>query len=354
MSKAQNYDIQLGQHWVGLSHPPLIIAELSGNHDQSLDKALAMIDAAAEAGAQAVKLQTYTADTMTLDIDTGEFYIDDKNSLWHGTTLYKLYQIAYTPWEWHQAIFERAKSHGMLAFSTPFDLTAVEFLESLDVPCYKIASFENIDHPLLAAVAKTGKPVIMSTGMASQSELAESVEVLRANGCKDLILLKCTSNYPARPVDANLLTIPHLAQLFQCQAGLSDHTTGIGVSVAAVALGATVIEKHFVLDRSEGGVDAEFSLEPAELKQLVEETAKAKVALGQVNYGCTEKEIASRKHRRSLYIAADLKAGDVLTAENLRAIRPGLGLPPKYLPMLLGKTVTKDVARGTAMRWDLV
>lgn len=354
MSKAPFQDIQLGQHKVGPSHPPLIIAELSGNHDQSLDKALAMIDAAAAAGAQAIKLQTYTADTMTLDIDTGEFYIEDKNSLWQGTSLYKLYQIAYTPWDWHKALFERAKSHGMLAFSTPFDSTSVEFLESLDVPCYKIASFENIDHPLLIAVAKTGKPVIMSTGMASQSELAESVEVLRANGCKELILLKCTSNYPARPVDANLLTIPHLAQLFQCQTGLSDHTTGIGVSVAAVALGATVVEKHFVLDRSEGGVDAEFSLEPHELKQLVEETAKAKVALGQVNYGCTEKEIASRKHRRSLYIAADLKAGDTLTTENLRAIRPGLGLPPKYLSMLLGKAVTKDVARGTAMNWDLV
>lgn len=346
--------IKLGQHAIGAKHPPFIIAELSGNHDQSLDKALAMVDAAAKCGANAIKIQTYTADTMTLDIDTGEFYIEDKNSLWHGTSLYKLYQIAYTPWEWHEAIFARAKELGMLAFSTPFDLTAVTFLESLDVPCYKIASFENSDHPLLAAVAKTGKPVIMSTGMASQSELAESVEVLRANGCKELILLKCTSNYPARPVDANLLTIPHLAQLFQCQTGLSDHTTGIGVAIAAVALGATVIEKHFVLDRNDGGVDAEFSLEPHELKQLVAETAKAKDALGQVYYGCTDKEIASRKHRRSLYVAADLKAGDVLTTENLRAIRPGLGLSPKYLEMLLGKAVTKDVPRGTAMSWNLV
>ena len=346
--------IQLGNVQVGAAHRPLIIAELSGNHDQSLAKALAMVDAAAAAGAQAIKLQTYTADTMTLDIDSGEFFIDNPDSLWAGTSLYKLYQIAHTPWDWHQAIFERAQSHGMLAFSTPFDLTAVDFLESLNVPCYKIASFENTDHALLAAVAKTGKPVIMSTGMASIAELADAVDILKRHGCNELILLKCTSNYPARPVDANLLTIPHLAQLFDCQAGLSDHTTGIGVSIAAVALGATVIEKHFVLDRSEGGVDAEFSLEPNELKQLVEETAKAKVALGQVNYGCTEKEIASRKHRRSLYIAADLKAGDVLTTENLRAIRPGLGLPPKYLSMLLGKTVTKDVARGTAMSWDLV
>lgn len=354
MTKTTIADIRLGQHWVGPGQPPLIIAELSGNHDQSLDKALAMVDAAAKAGAQAIKLQTYTADTMTLDIAEGEFYIDDQESLWHGNSLYQLYQKAFTPWAWHQAIFARAKTHGMLAFSTPFDLTAVDFLESLDVPCYKIASFENIDHALLAAVASTGKPVIMSTGMASQAELAESVEVLRSHGCDELILLKCTSNYPARPLDANLVTIPHLAQLFNCQTGLSDHTLGIGVAVAAVALGATVIEKHFVLDRAEGGVDAEFSLEPTELAQLVIETARAQIALGQVNYGCTAKEIASRRHRRSLYIAADLVAGDVLTVHNLRAVRPGLGLAPKYLPLLLGKPVKQDVARGTAMRWDLV
>lgn len=346
--------IQLGNVQVGAAHRPLIIAELSGNHDQSLDKALAMVDAAAAAGAQAIKLQTYTADTMTLDIDSGEFFIDNPDSLWAGTSLYKLYQIAHTPWDWHQAIFERAQSHGMLAFSTPFDLTAVDFLESLNVPCYKIASFENTDHALLAAVAKTGKPVIMSTGMASIAELADAVDVLKRHGCNELILLKCTSNYPARPVDANLLTIPHLAQLFDCQAGLSDHTTGIGVSIAAVALGATVIEKHFVLDRSEGGVDAEFSLEPFEMKQLVEETERAWTALGQVHYGVTDKEIASRKHRRSLYISADLAAGTVLTTENLRAIRPGLGLAPKYLELVLGRQVKADVQRGTALSWDLL
>ena len=346
--------IQLGHLQIGHQHPPLIIAELSGNHDQSLDKALAMVDAAAAAGAQAIKLQTYTADTMTLDIDSGEFFIDNPESLWAGTSLYKLYQIAHTPWAWHQAIFERANSLGMLAFSTPFDLSAVEFLESLDVPCYKIASFENTDHALLAAVAKTGKPVIMSTGMASIAELADAVDVLKSHGCNQLILLKCTSNYPARPVDANLLTIPHLAQLFDCQAGLSDHTTGIGVSIAAVALGATVIEKHFVLDRNEGGVDAEFSLEPTEMQQLVEETARAWTALGKVHYGVTDKEIASRKHRRSLYISADLPAGTVLTAENLRAIRPGLGLAPKYLKLVLGRQVKADVKRGTALSWDLL
>lgn len=352
MSKAPFQDIQLGQHTVGPSHPPLIIAELSGNHDQSLEKALAMIDAAAAAGAQAVKLQTYTADTMTLDIDTGEFYIEDKNSLWHGTTLYKLYQIAYTPWDWHKAIFERAKSHGMLAFSTPFDLTAVDFLESLDVPCYKIASFENSDHALLAAVAKTGKPVIMSTGMATQTELSESVAVLRANGCQQLILLKCTSHYPADPVDANLATIPHMATLFDCQVGLSDHTAGIGVAVASVVLGATVIEKHFVLDRAEGGVDAEFSLEPEEFSALVKECKRTAVALGKVTYGGTEKEQASRKFRRSLYIAEDMQAGDMFTLQNLRSIRPGLGLEPKYLPMLLGKPIKKSATKGTAMSWE--
>ncbi|MBU1437682.1 MAG: pseudaminic acid synthase [Gammaproteobacteria bacterium] len=346
--------IQLGNVQVGAGHQPLIIAELSGNHDQSLDKALAMVDAAAAAGAQAIKLQTYTADTMTLDIDSGEFFIDNPDSLWAGTSLYKLYQIAHTPWDWHQAIFERAKSLGMLAFSTPFDLTAVDFLESLNVPCYKIASFENTDHALLEAVAKTGKPVIMSTGMASTAELADAVDVLKRHGCDQLILLKCTSNYPARPVDANLLTIPHLAQLFDCQAGLSDHTTGIGVSIAAVALGATVIEKHFVLDRSEGGVDAEFSLEPLELKQLVEETERAWTALGRVHYGVTDKEVASRKHRRSLYISADLPAGTVLSNENLRAIRPGLGLAPKYLSLVLGRQVKADVKRGTALSWDLL
>lgn len=347
-------EIKIGNRLVSPLHTPFIIAEMSGNHGQSLDKAMALVDAAAAAGAHALKLQTYTPDTITLDVHEREFFIADKNSLWQGNSLYNLYKVAMTPWEWHKPIFDYANSKGMLAFSSPFDLTAVEFLETLNVPCYKIASFENIDHGLLAAVAKTGKPVIMSTGMATQAELAESVEVLRDNGCKDLILLKCTSNYPARPIDANLRTVPHLAQLFNCQVGLSDHTPGVGVSVAAVALGATVIEKHFVLDRNGGEVDAEFSLEPHELKMLVEETARAHDALGSVYYGCTEKEIASRVHRRSLYIAKDMRAGEVLTQDNLCSVRPGLGLAPKYLPVLLGRTLTKDVVRGTAMSWDLV
>lgn len=347
-------DINIGNRLIGPAHKPFIIAEMSGNHGQSLQKAKALIDAAAAAGADALKLQTYTPDTITLDVHENEFFIADANSLWQGNSLYNLYKEAMTPWEWHEELFAYANSKGMLAFSSPFDLTAVDFLESLNVPCYKIASFENIDHALLAAVAKTGKPVIMSTGMATQAELAESVEVLRANGCKELVLLKCTSNYPARPVDANLLTIPHLAQLFNCQVGLSDHTPGVGVAVAAVALGATVIEKHFVLDRNGGEVDAEFSLEPDELALLVTETARAKDALGSVHYGCTAKEIASRVHRRSLYIAADLPAGAKLTADNLRSVRPGLGLAPKYLSHVLGKTLKVAVKKGTPMSWELI
>lgn len=344
--------IKLGQHLVGPGEKPFIIAELSGNHDQSLDKALAMVDAAATCGAAAIKIQTYTADSMTLNLNSGNFVIQDADNLWHGQSLYQLYQKAMTPWQWHQAIFERAQQHGMLAFSTPFDQAAVDFLEQLQVPCYKIASFENSDHALLAAVAKTGKPVIMSSGMATQTELAESVEVLRSNGCHELILLKCTSHYPADPIDANLATIPHLAALFGCQVGLSDHTAGIGVAVASVVLGATVIEKHFVLDRGEGGVDAEFSLEPAEFSALVQECNRAAVALGQVTYGGTEKEQASRKYRRSLYIAEDMQAGDVFNATNLRSVRPGLGLEPKYLPMLLGKPIKKAATKGTAMSWE--
>ena len=333
---------------------PFIIAEMSGNHGQSLEKAYALIDAAADAGAHAIKLQTYKPDTITLDCHEDEFFIEDTKSLWKGNSLYNLYKEAMTPWEWHEPLFDYAKTKGLLAFSTPFDLTAVDFLETLNPPCYKVASFENTDHAILAAVAKTGKPIIMSTGMASQAEIAESVDVLRDNGCQDLILLKCTSNYPADPVDANLKTIPHLQALFDCQVGLSDHTLGIGVAVAATAMGATVIEKHFVLDRNGGEVDAEFSLEPHELKLLVDESARAAVAIGKVNYGATEREKASLVHRRSLYIAQDLKAGDVLDKDNLRSVRPGLGLAPKYLPLLLGKRIKCDALKGTPMSWELL
>ena len=347
-------NIKIDRFNVGEGLPPFIIAELSGNHNHDLNLALQMVDAAADAGVHALKLQTYTADTMTINVSKEEFFIDDENSLWHGSSLYELYQKAYTPWGWHHAIFERVKTRGMTAFSTPFDSTAVDFLETLDVPCYKIASFENTDHSLLAKVAQTGKPVIVSTGMASLVEIAEAVEVLENNGCSEYILLKCTSQHPADPINANLATIEHMKQMFNCQVGLSDHTTGIGVAVAATALGATVIEKHFVIDRNAGGVDAAFSLEPSEFMALVDETKRAAIAVGGVNYGCTSSELNSRVHRRSLYVCEDLVAGDVLTESNLRAIRPGLGLAVKHMPTLLGKPVTKAVNKGTPMSWDLV
>ncbi|RXT04459.1 pseudaminic acid synthase [Ammoniphilus sp. CFH 90114] len=347
-------EINIAGKIIGSGHRPFIIAEMSGNHNQSLERALAIVEAAAKAGAHALKLQTYTADTMTLDISLGEFYIDDEDSLWKEHSLYELYQQAYTPWEWHKPIFNRCKELGLIAFSTPFDETAVDFLESLDVPCYKIASFENVDLPLIRKVASTGKPVIISTGMATVAELDEMVRTVRDAGCNQLVLLKCTSTYPASPEDSNILTIPHLRELFGCQVGLSDHTMGVGVAVASVALGATVIEKHFTLARSEGGVDAAFSMEPLEMEALVVETERAFQSLGRVSYGPGEKEKPSLKHRRSLYVAKDMKAGEVFTKENLRSIRPGLGLPPKYYDRLLGRKVSRDVSKGTPVTWELV
>ena len=339
---------------IGKNSPPFVIAEMSGNHNQSLERALEIVEAAAKTGAHALKIQTYTPDTMTLDLDEREFHISDPKSLWAGTSLYKLYGQAYTPWEWHEAIFKRAKELGIIAFSTPFDATSVDFLESLDVPCYKIASFENTDLPLIRKVAATGKPMIISTGMASIAELDDTVRAARQAGCKDLVLLKCTSTYPATADNTNILTIPHLRELFGCEVGLSDHTMGVGVSVASVALGATVIEKHFTLNRADGGVDSSFSMEPAEMAQLVVETERAWQSLGQVSYGATPAEAKSLMFRRSLYIVKDLQAGEKLTADNVRAIRPGLGLPTKYLEQVLGKTLTKAVAKGTALRWDLM
>ncbi len=346
--------IKILSNTIDLDSPPLIIAEMSGNHNQSLARAIEIVEAVANSGAHALKLQTYTADTMTLDIDKGEFLINDPNSLWYGNSLYKLYQQAYTPWDWHETIMDRARELGLVCFSTPFDETAVDFLESLDVPCYKIASFENTDIPLIQRVAATGKPLIISTGMATIAELDESVQAARAAGCNELILLKCTSNYPASPEDSNLRTIPHMRELFGCELGLSDHTSGIGAAIAAVALGATVIEKHFTLRRADGGVDSVFSLEPDEMRCLVVETERAWQALGHVSYGQTDSEKDSLIFRRSLYITLDMKAGDVLTRENLRAIRPGHGLAPKYLEMLLGKRVVVDVRKGTPMRWDML
>ena len=339
---------------ISRSHPPFVIAEMSGNHNQSLERALEIVEAAAKSGAHALKIQTYTPDTITLDLDEREFHISDPKSLWAGTSLYKLYAEAYTPWEWHKPIFERARELGIIAFSTPFDDTAVDFLEGLGVPCYKIASFENTDLPLIRRVAATGKPLIISTGMATVAELDETVRAAREAGCKDLILLKCTSTYPATAANTNILTIPHLRELFGCEVGLSDHTMGVGVSVASVALGAAVIEKHFTLTRADGGVDSTFSMEPTEMTQLVVETERAWQALGQVSYGPTEAEKNSIQFRRSLYVVQDLKAGDVLTHENVRAIRPGLGLPTKYLEHVLGKTVRRDVKRGTALGWGVI
>ena len=345
---------KVGNRVIGRSSPPLIIAEMSGNHNQSLERALAIVTAAAESGAHAVKLQTYTPDTMTIDLDEREFHISDRNSLWAGTSLYKLYGEAYTPWEWHKPIMDLARELGIFAFSTPFDESAVDFLDSLNVPCYKIASFENTDLPLIQRVARTGKLIIIATGMATAGDLDETVRTARAAGCNDLILLKCTSTYPATAENSNILSIPHMREMFDCEIGLSDHTMGVGVSVAAVAHGATVIEKHFTLSRSDGGVDSAFSMEPAELTQLVVETQRAWQSLGQVSYGPTKAEFSSLQYRRSLYVVQNLKAGDVLTQENLRAIRPGLGLPPKYLEVVLGRALNQDVVRGTALNWGLI
>lgn len=339
---------------IGPNTPPFIIAEMSGNHNRSLEHALSIVDAAAKAGAHAIKLQTYTADTMTLDIKEREFFISEPSSLWKGSSLYSLYEQAHTPWDWHEPIFRRARERGLIAFSTPFDSTAVDFLQRLNVPCFKIASFENTDLPLIRLVANTGKPLIISTGMATVAELDESVRAARDAGCKDLILLKCTSTYPATPENTNILTIPHMRTLFRCEVGLSDHTMGVGVSVSSVALGATVIEKHFTLRRADGGVDSSFSMEPAEMEQLVMETRRAWQAVGQVHYGPTKAEKQSIQFRRSLYVVKDLQAGDLITRENVRAIRPGFGLPTKYLEDVIGKHMTRDVKRGTALSWDLV
>jgi len=347
-------DLIINDYKIGLKNHPFIIAEMSGNHNQSLDRALEIVNAAASTGAHALKLQTYTADTITLDVKEGEFFIDDKDNLWKGRSLYELFMEAYTPWEWHKPIMKRAKELGMLCFSSPFDETAVDFLEELDMPAYKIASSEIIHLPLVKKVAAIGKPIIISTGMASVSEIDEVVRTVRAVGCEQFVLLKCTSTYPALPENSNVLTIPHMRELFGCEVGLSDHTMGVGAAVAAVAHGATVIEKHFTLRRSDGGLDSAFSLEPEEMKQLVIETERAWQSLGKVTYGPTESEKGSLAFRRSLYIAEDMKMGDVLNEQNLRIVRPGLGLPPKYYEVLLGRKVAKAVNKGTAVSWEIV
>jgi pseudaminic acid synthase len=342
-------EIKIGNYTISPAHKPFIIAEMSGNHNQSLERAMKIVDAAANAGVQALKLQTYTPDTMTIP---GVFTIEDANSLWNGRELYDLYKEAFTPWEWHKPLFEYATSKGLMIFSTPFDETAVDFLEELNVPFYKIASFENTDLPLLKKVASTGKPVIMSTGIAKVAELEEAVYVLRTHGCQDLILLKCTSTYPASPENTNLLTIPHMASLFNCHVGLSDHTMGIGAAVASVALGARVIEKHFTLRRADGGVDSTFSMEPEEMKFLVTEAERAFLALGKVQYGIQEAEKKSTIFKRSVYAVKDIHPGDQFTKDNIRVIRPGFGMPPRYYEQILGKSSHQFIKAGTPLSWD--
>ncbi|MGN6869650.1 MAG: pseudaminic acid synthase [Solirubrobacteraceae bacterium] len=346
--------MKIGRHPIGAGNPPLIVAELSANHNGLLDRALAVVDAVAQAGAHVLKLQTYTADTMTLDVDRPEFRIGGEGTLWDGRSLYDLYREGSTPWEWHAPIAARCRERGLDWFSSPFDPSAVEFLQELEPAAYKIASFEIVDLPLIRAVAATGRPVVISTGMATLDEIDSAVRAAREAGCEDLVLLQCTSTYPASASNSNLATIPHLRQTFDCPVGLSDHTLGIGVPIAAVGLGAVLIEKHVTLDRSDGGVDAAFSLEPPELRELVDESQRAWEAVGEVTYGPLPAERASLLFRRSLYVTADLRAGDKLTAENLRSIRPSNGLAPSHLDDLLGRRVTRDVPRGTPASWDLL
>jgi len=344
--------IQIAGRSIGAHYPPFVIAEMSGNHNQSLDRAFEIVDAAAAAGAHAIKLQTYTADTMTLDRRGGSFEINDPDSLWAGKNLHQLYKLAYTPWDWHKPIMQRAAELGLICFSSPFDETAVDFLEKLNVPAYKIASFENNYLPLIAKAASTGKPLIISTGMATLGELEQAVSTARNSGCNQIILLKCTSTYPASPDNTNILTIPHMKQLFKVEVGLSDHTSGVGVSVAPVALGASVIEKHFTLARADGGVDSEFSLEPHELSSLVVETNRAWQSLGSIAYGPSKAEEKSRVFRRSIYICKDIAEGELFDESNIRIIRPGDGAPPYLYPELLGKTARRNYSAGTPLSFE--
>ncbi|MBA3722721.1 MAG: pseudaminic acid synthase [Parachlamydiaceae bacterium] len=346
-------DITIGSFKIGPDHPPFIVAELSGNHHQSLDRAIQLVDIAKEAGVHALKLQTYTADTITLDVKGAEFLITDKDSLWKGRNLYELYQEAHTPWEWHYPIFQRCKELGMLVFSSPFDETSVDFLEELDVPCYKIASPEIVDLPLIHKVASLRKPLIISTGAATLIEIAEAVKTARNAGCEDIILLKCTASYPASPKDSNLRTIPHLAEAFDTLVGLSDHTLGIGAPLASIALGACMIEKHFTISRSGGGVDDAFSLEPDELKSLVVESERAWQALGKIQYSPLKAERVTHSHRPSLYFVEELKPGMIVQMHHIRSVRPGNGLPPKEIDRIIGLKLEHPVKKGTPVSWDL-
>jgi|TARA_B100000315_G_C14585101_1_gene592581 N-acetylneuraminate synthase len=347
-------NISINDAKINASNYPFIVAEMSGNHNKSLSRALEIVDAAAEAGVDAIKMQTYTANLMTLNLNKNEFKINDKDSLWNGLSLFELYEKASTPWEWHKDIMERCRNVGLICFSTPFDFSAVDFLETLEVPAYKIASFEIVDLPLIRKIARTGKPMFISTGMATISEIDEAVTMARKNGCDDLILLKCTSDYPSEPKDANILTLPHMEKLFQCPVGISDHTLGIGVSLAAITLGANVIEKHFTLRRNEGGVDAAFSLEKDEMKMLVQESKRVKDSLGTIFYGSTEGESKSIRFRRSIYASGDIKKDETFTFDNIRIIRPGYGIYPKYFDIILGKRAALDISKGTAIEWRMI
>jgi len=346
--------MKIGQINVGFDARPFVIAEMSGNHNQSLDRAMQLVEAAAGTGAQCIKLQTYRADTLTLDVTEGEFVITDPKSLWKGRSLHSLYDEAHTPWEWHEPIMKRAAELGLVCFSSPFDETAVDFLETLGVPAYKIGSFECTHLPLLKKVAATGKPVILSTGMATVAEIDEAVRTLREGGCAELALLKCTSTYPSTPENSNLSTIRHLREMFGCEVGISDHTLGIGVSVAAVALGAVIIEKHFTLTRADGGVDSAFSMEPDEMKALVVESERAWQAVGRIYYGPTAAEKVAVTRRRSIYLSRDVSAGEVLTSENTRIVRPGNGLEPRHQQLILGRRLRVGGRKGTALTWDLL
>jgi N-acetylneuraminate synthase len=354
MNSSRSNIVRIGNREIRQGGPPFVIAEMSGNHNQSLDNAMAIVQAAANAGADAIKLQTYTADTITLDVRTEPFVITDPNSPWAGRKLYELYQEAHTPWEWHEPLFQRAKELGILAFSTPFDPTAVDYLEALEVPAYKLASFEMVDLPLIEKIARTGKPMIMSTGMATLAEIDEAVQAARGAGAREIALLKCSNAYPAQPDDMNLRTIPHLAEAYGVPAGLSDHTLGIAVPVAAVALGAAIIEKHLALSRSEPGPDVAFSLEPHEFGEMVKAVRIAQQAAGKVDYGMSAREATSRAHRRSLFVTRDVKRGETFTADAVRSVRPANGLPPKFLGQTLGRKATRDIAAGSPLAWDMI
>lgn len=344
--------LSIGDRLIGHDSPPYIICELSGNHNGSLERALALVDAAAATGCDAIKIQTYTPDTMTIDSDRPDFKIH--GGLWDGRTLYDLYREAHTPFEWHEALFDRARSQGVTMISTPFDESAADLLEDLGCPAYKIASFEVTDLPLIAYVARKGRPMIVSTGLAGLAEIEEAVATARENGCEELVLLHCISSYPAPTEQSNIRTIPNLSAAFGVQVGLSDHTRGTATSVAAVALGATMIEKHFTLARADGGPDAAFSLEPEEFRALCDDCRNAWLALGEVSYQLKPAEKANLGFRRSLYAVQDIPAGGTINATNVRSIRPGFGLAPRFFPEVVGRRARDPIARGTALAWDLL